>query len=75
MENKVYRKVQVWHNDFDEPKEGFFHQWANDCTVQESENKNIGVGNYTVGIVELLDRDVRTFLPNMIKFLDRPNDN
>lgn len=57
----------AWTNCFepDFNTEGVFHQWG--VSYEEFES---GPGNYTVGIVELLDGTVESVLPHHIKFIN-----
>lgn len=44
--------------------QGLFHQWGN-----EYEELDTGAGNYSVGLVELQDGTMETFIPQRIKFI------
>ncbi len=44
--------------------EGVFHQWGS-----EYEEFEAGPGNYTVGLVEMPDGSIETFVPWQIKFI------
>jgi len=64
-------KCKIWDKETKQyiVAEGLFHQWG--CDYEEFEG---GPGNYTVGIVELLDgRIIRTEPPN-IQFLKEADD-
>lgn len=43
--------------------QGLFHQWGN-----EYEELDTGPGNYSVGLVELQDGKMETFIPERIRF-------
>ena len=45
--------------------DGIFHCWANSYTEFDA-----GIGNYTVGIIELQDGTIEEVLPINIKFIE-----
>jgi hypothetical protein len=61
----VYQKQRSYGEPvkLEEVGRGMFIEWGNE--YEEFEN---GPGNYTVGIVEMPDGSVQTFMPDCIKF-------
>ena len=62
---KCSGKYFVREQGFIEFKLGYFHKWGVD-----SEELDVGVLNYMIGIVELKDGSVVTVIPENIKFID-----
>ena len=61
-------RAEVYTGKFWATVYGRFHGWGVD--FEEFEN---GVGNYTVGIIELDNGQIIEAIPGRIKFLDRGN--
>lgn len=61
--HKPLEGTDCWEKNFQ--NEGIFHKWAN--AYIETDN---GVGNYTIGIIELTDGTIEEVLPKNIKFIE-----
>lgn len=60
----TYERDGIYRKTIETKVQGLFHQWGN-----EYEELDTGAGNYSVGLVELQDGTMETFIPQRIRFI------